>query len=229
MADRVDFDDYTKDYNKLLGAGTQFFSKSDEYFARYKVDVVRHHMGHRDVRRVLEYGCGIGRNIPFLRAAFPDAVIVGSDISRGSLDIARRENVGVEFVCEEDGAAEDPGSFDLIFVAGVFHHVPVPQRMGVANTLRQRLAGNGALFVFEHNPLNPVTRRIVRDCPYDADAQLLRLSGLREILCQAGLRIEHKAYCLFVPPRLAALSGLESRLGWLPLGGQYWLQAVHPS
>jgi trans-aconitate methyltransferase len=225
----VDFDDYTEDYNKLLGARTQFFSSSDEYFARYKVDLVRHHMRHKAVGRVLEYGCGIGRNIPFLRAAFPDAAIVGSDISRGSLDIARRDNPGVEFVCEEGNVADELGSFDLIFVAGVFHHVPIPQRMNVANTLFKRLAGNGALFVFEHNPLNPVTRRIVRDCPYDADAELLRLSRLRDILCQAGLRIECQAYCLFVPPRLAALSGLERRLGWLPLGGQYWVQAVHRS
>ena len=226
MTNKVDFDDYTENYNQLLKEGTEFFSSSEEYFARYKVDLVRKHT-NTPVNRILEYGCGIGRNIPYLQQAFPNAVIMGSDISSASLEIARRDNTGVEFF-QEDENIELTSLFDVIFVAGVFHHIPVTQRRDVAKTLFKRLSPGGLLFVFEHNPYNPVTRRIVSNCPYDADAVLLKPSELKSILSEVALVVEHKAYCLFVPPSLSQLAWLESRLGWLPLGGQYWMQARRP-
>ncbi len=120
----------------------------------------------------------------------------------------------------------DIGTFDLIFVAGVFHHVAVAQRPGVSRALHDRLNTSGSLFVFEHNPFNPITRRIVNTCPYDADAVLLRPSELQSLLFATGLKPGHKAYCLFVPPKLSWLMPLENWLQWLPLGGQYWVR-VH--
>ena len=223
MTHRVDFDKFTHDYNQLLNDKTRFFSANDEYFARYKVEIVRAQV-RTPVCSVLEYGCGIGRNIPFLRRAFPDASVVGSDISPASLEIARHDSPDIEFVLEPD-STEPKGCFDVIFVAGVFHHVPVDQRVDMARTLSARLTPGGAVFVFEHNPFNPLTRRIVNSCPYDEDAVLLKPSELQDILERGGLTVERKAYCLFVPPRLSALTWLEAWLGWLPLGGQYWVQA----
>ncbi|MCO4876537.1 class I SAM-dependent methyltransferase [Paraburkholderia caribensis] len=225
MIKRVDFDEYTDSYNELLGEKTKFFASGDEYFARYKIELVRKHV-NTPVKRVLEFGCGIGRNIPFLQEAFSRATVVGSDISRASLDVAARENPGVEFLCEEDNLA-DIGQFDLIFVAGVFHHIPPNQRTLAAGALRNRLEKLGHVFVFEHNPYNPITRRIVNTCPYDEDAVLLKPTELKSTLRTAGLSVERTEYCLFVPPRFSMLSGLERRLGWLPLGGQYWVQARH--
>lgn len=226
MTNKVDFDDYTENYNQLLKEGTSFFSANEEYFARYKVDLVRKQV-HSPVRRLLEYGCGIGRNMPFLQQAFPNAVMVGTDISSASLEIARRDNMGIEFFLENKNA-EPVNLFDVIFVAGVFHHIPVAQRIEVAKTLFNRLTPNGQLFIFEHNPYNPVTRHIVSNCPYDKDAVLLKPSELKKILSEAALIVEHMAYCLFVPPNLSILARMESKLGWLPLGGQYWVQASRP-
>ncbi|NIF76621.1 class I SAM-dependent methyltransferase [Paraburkholderia sp. Cy-641] len=227
MTKRVDFDEYSGNYNELLGEKTRFFSSSEEYFARYKVDLVRERSGG-PVARVLEFGCGIGRNIPFLQKAFAQAVVVGTDISRASLEVAKKENPGINFFCEEEGIG-NIGLFDLIFVAGVFHHVPPDQRVLVARTLKSRLSTSGQIFVFEHNPYNPVTRRIVDTCPYDEDAVLLKPVEMKNTLRAAGLSVEQARYCLFVPPRFSKLSGLESRLGWLPLGGQYWVKAGHGS
>jgi len=226
MTKKIDFDDYTENYNQLLREGTGFFSSSEEYFARYKVDLVRKQV-NTSVGHVLEYGCGIGRNIPFLQQAFPSASIIGSDISAASLETARHENIGVEFFLEDEDI-EPTELFDVIFVAGVFHHIPLQQRAEAVKTLFNRLSPDGKLFIFEHNPYNPVTRRIVNNCPYDEDAVLLKPSELKSLLTEAGLNVEHKAYCLFVPPSLSALTWMESRLGWLPLGGQYWIQARRP-
>jgi len=220
----VDFDNYTENYNRLLREGTGFFSESEAYFARYKVDILRREVPGT-AKRLLEYGCGIGRNIPFLRAAFPDATIVGSDISAASLEIARKENPGVDFFIEQaDVDVADP--YELIFIAGVFHHIPVGERAAVMKTLFRRLSPGGTIVIFEHNPFNPVTRKIVNDCPYDRDAVLLRPSELKTLLVDAGLPVRGSAYCLFVPPSLSALLPLEAKLGWLPMGGQYWVKAV---
>jgi len=224
MSNKVDFDDYTDNYNQLLRESTGFFSSSEEYFARYKIQLVRK-LIRRSPKRVLEYGCGIGRNIPFLLTAFPDAHIEGSDISAASLEIARRDNPQINFFVEHDGGPHGE-PVDLIFVAGVFHHIPVVQRAEVARKLFDRLTPGGELFVFEHNPFNPVTRRIVDNCPYDEDAVLLKPTELKSLMGGASLNVEGSGYCLFVPPKLSALTWLENVLGWLPLGGQYWVRGL---
>lgn len=221
---KVDFDDYTDNYNSLLRESTGFFTESEAYFAGYKVDILRREVP-ATTKRLLEYGCGIGRNIPFLRAAFPDATIAGSDISAASLEIARKENHGVEFFLEQaDTDVAEP--YEVIFIAGVFHHIPVQERAGVMKTLCQRLAPGGTIIIFEHNPFNPVTRKIVNNCPYDKDAVLLSPSELKALLVDAALSVRRSAYCLFVPPSLSAMLPLEAKLGWLPLGGQYWVKAT---
>ncbi|WP_394789268.1 class I SAM-dependent methyltransferase [Rhodoferax sp.] len=222
MTEKVDFDQYTDNYNELLREGTKFFSSNEEYFARYKIELVRKY-AHQPVGRILEYGCGIGRNISYLKTAFPGAEVIGTDISEAGLALAAKENPGVRFEVERAGL--DVGTFDLIFVAGVFHHVAVAERAGVSQVLHDRLNPKGSLFVFEHNPYNPVTRRIVDTCPYDADAVLLRPSELKALLCGTGLKSDRRAYCLFVPPKLSWLMPLENWLQWLPMGGQYWVSA----
>ena len=169
---KVDFDNYTSNYNQLLHQRTRLFSSDEAYFARYKVQILSERI-QREPRRVLEFGCGIGRNIPFLCETFRSAEIMGSDISAISLEIARTKNPGIYFWREGDVAAAQR-NFDLILVAGVFHHIPTSERVAVARLLFSRLVSDGLVFVFEHNPYNPVTRRIVSNCPYDEDAVLLR-------------------------------------------------------
>lgn len=89
MAERVDFDRSIDDYNELLHERTQFFSPQEDYFARYKVDIVAERVS-RPVSAVLEYGCGIGRNIPFLQAAFPGLPLGGQYWVRARQDVSRR-------------------------------------------------------------------------------------------------------------------------------------------
>jgi SAM-dependent methyltransferase len=227
MAERVDFDLYIDNYNELLRERTQFFTSGEEYFARYKVNVVAERIS-QPVTKLLEFGCGIGRNIPFLQAAFPRAAITGTDIAAASVEHARTDNPNALFAVE-GSSADGIGRFDLIFVAGVFHHVPSQQRQEVSQTLHDRLEDGGEVFVFEHNPYNPVTRRIVNNCPYDEDAVLLRPRELTGLLAGAGLSVVDRGYCLFVPPSLGPLVRLERYVQWLPLGGQYWVRARRPT
>ncbi|MDM0033307.1 class I SAM-dependent methyltransferase [Variovorax sp. J22P271] len=219
---KVDFDAYTENYNDLLRDQTSFFSSNDQYFAEYKVRAVRSKL-KREPKRILEYGCGIGRNVRYLAAEFPFAEIVGTDISHESIDLARSENSHARF--EVESSSLELGEFDLVFVAGVFHHIPPSQRAESVQTILNRMRKGGEVFIFEHNPYNPVTRRIVNNCPYDADAVLLRPAELRQRLEAGGFKLLDGSYCLLIPPSLKWLAPIERFFGALPLGGQYWVSA----
>ena len=64
--------------------------------------------------------------------------------------------------------------FDLIFMAGVLHHVELKDRNSLISDLNNILNIHGKIFITEHNPFNPITRRIVSNCEYDKDAILLK-------------------------------------------------------
>jgi SAM-dependent methyltransferase len=219
----IDFDQYARDYKALVAAQTNFFDGDDDYFTRYKIDRLKEIAG--DASAVLDFGCGIGRSMPHLRSAFPNADLVGCDPSRESLSLAREQNPREQFL-SLDEVREEP-RFDVVLAACVFHHIAPGDRIDAIAYCRTRLKPGGRLVIFEHNPLNPVTQRLVSTCPFDADAVLLGMSETERRLRQSGFKIDRKAYCLFFPGALAAMRLLERWLGWLPLGGQYFVSGVH--
>ncbi|MBM3465275.1 MAG: hypothetical protein FJX76_24545 [Armatimonadetes bacterium] len=113
--------------------------------------------------------------------------------------------------------------FDLIFVAGVFHHVQPPQRAEVMADIVRRARPGADIVIFEHNPYNPVTRKLVSNCIYDADAVLVPPPEMVRIAEAGKLTVLKRTYTLFFPAALKAIRGLENFLGWLPLGGQYFI------
>jgi SAM-dependent methyltransferase len=224
--EKVNFDQYVPDYNQLLADRTCFFASSESYFAWYKVNVARRLVVGQP-QLVHEFGCGIGRNLAFLARAFPGAAFFASDISEASVEKARSDNPQVKVWVEGRDTAPT-ASFDLVFVAGVYHHITPSERASVSETLFERVRPGGDVIIFEQNPFNPVTRRIVDSCPYDADAVLLSPGELRRHLAKAGFDVAKVGYALFVPRRLRLLTKLDRFLEWLPLGGQYWVMARRP-
>ena len=220
---KVDFDNFVDDYDKLLRKDTGFFSKCDGYFAEYKVRIARETIDF-EPSKILEYGCGTGRNIAFLKAYFPTAEIHGSDVSPKSITLAKSSNPESVFYIE-NGGFEATVQYDLIFVAGVFHHIQPDSRNEVLENIRCRLTPKGRLIVFEHNPYNLVTRRIVNNCVYDTDAVILTSRELVKRLKTCGFKICKRSYTLFFPEWLGFFSRAERYLGWLPLGGQYFVIA----
>ncbi len=117
-------------------------------------------------------------------------------------------------------------SFDLVLISAVLHHVPPRERPEVYAELRRVVRPGGAIVVFEHNPLNPVTRYVVARTPIDRDAVLLRASEVESGLLAAGARVRRTRYIMFAPPRLRSLDGLDDILGRLPFGAQYAVDAT---
>lgn len=91
-----------------------------------------------DPRRILEVGCGTGRNLKSLRRIFPDAEITGVDLSADMLKIARRKTDGVKLIQQ---AYEAPlaGDFDLI----LFSYALTMFNPGWENALRTAKADLG--------------------------------------------------------------------------------------
>ena len=218
----IDFDQYARDYKALIAAQTGFFDRDQDYFIRYKIERLKRIAG--DARAILDFGCGIGRSTPYLRDIFPDASIVGCDPSRESLALAEEQNPGAHFVALD--ALAETAAFDVALASCVFHHIAPSDRQAALAFCQTRLKPGGRLVIFEHNPLNPVTRRLVSTCPFDADAVLLGMGETAARMRDAGFDVETKAYCLFFPSALAALRPLEDGLGWLPFGGQYFVAGV---
>ena len=76
--------------------------------------------------------------------------------------------------------------------------------------------------IFEHNPLNPVSRYIVATCPFDENAVLIPGPRFAERQRRAGFREVDVAYTGFFPGALRGLRPIEPLLRWLPLGAQYY-------
>ncbi|MCS6988933.1 MAG: methyltransferase domain-containing protein [Chloroherpetonaceae bacterium] len=227
MNDKVDFDAFAKDYDEIMAAQLKGFGEESAYFAEYKVRLVKERLRKSAStlpKTILEYGCGTGRNLTFLKEHFPDAVIEGCDISAESLNVAAKRMPDARLYQMREEMPKK--QYDLVFVACVFHHIAPEERASAFEQIRALMKPSGELFIFEHNPYNPVTRRIVNACPFDKDAILLPPAELASRAKDAGLKVLENRYALFYPAPLKALRPTEAYLGWLPLGGQYYIRAV---
>lgn len=225
--DKVEFDSFAENYDNILGEQLSFFEPNTDYFAEYKVKITRDIVKGRP-ERILEFGCGTGRNLPFLHALFPAAEIYGCDVSQNSLDLAAANN---DFACLfkfgfEDVALKYTCYFDLIFVACVFHHIPPQLRRDYMRLMNKLLKKIGEIVIFEHNPHNPITLHMVKTCPFDSDAVLVRPGEMKLLLLNSGFKTTRAKFALFFPAFLRKLRPLEKKISLIPLGGQYFVHGT---
>jgi SAM-dependent methyltransferase len=188
---------------------------------------------HDESFRVLDYGCGIGTLLRLMAQERLSLTLSGCDISVGMLEEAIRQwpaSLPKPTFHQQTGALVPipAASCDLVVISAVLHHVMPAQRSAVYSELRRLLRSGGHLVVFEHNPLNPVTRYVVAHTPIDRNAVLLRAGEVGSALRGAGFSAVRTGYLMFLPPRLQALAAVERGLGWLPLGAQYAVTAQIP-
>jgi hypothetical protein len=81
----------------------------------------------------------------------------------------------------------------------------------------------GIVVVFEHNPHNPATRRIVNTCPLDENAVLLEPKHLSSLAKGAEFRNVETRFIIFTPFEAASFKRFDRAMGWLPLGAQYYV------
>jgi len=209
------FDRYAREYTTLHDDSVRASGESSDYFADYKVQcLVR--LGAPSRGPILDYGCGIGLLTARLAPHF--AEVHAYDPSGESLEMARA--AAPSATIWDDAASIPDGYFGTAVLACVLHHVPPGQRADLLGTIREKLAPNGRLVIFEHNPWNPLTRRAVAACPFDDDAVLLWPGELRKLLREVGFSRVRQDYVVFFPRALAALRPLEPLLRGVFLGAQ---------
>lgn len=224
----VEFDRHAEFYEEQHRVNVAISGEGPDYFARYKIEALSRLVDPAHVRRILDFGSGIGNSIPHFRTIFPQAELTCADVSEISLELAAQRHPGPErrLLVRGDRLPAEERRFDLVFSACVFHHIPHREHVAWLRELHRVTAPGGLCVVFEHNPWNPLTLRAVNTCPFDENAVLLSSIALKRRFRQAGWSTPTSRFHLFFPRMLAGLRWLDPWLSAVPLGGQY---AIHAS
>lgn len=219
-----EFDQYAARFEEDMRRTIPAAFAEGQYFAEYKIRHVARRLLDQRVTSFLDFGCGIGHSLGYASALFPDAEIWGYDESSKCIELARQRIGMAKLTSNLDDVPT--GGFDVVFAANVFHHIPFANRKAALARCKRLLRTGGRIFLFEHNPMNPITRRIFERCAFDKAAVMLDRREALQLGAAVGLKILHADYTLFFPRQLAFLRPLESMLGWLPFGAQYCVEMV---
>lgn len=221
------FDEYALSYDADLCRGLRWSGRGPEWFAERRVERLREYARSLGLapRRVVEFGCGTGNHVPFLRAAFHGCRFIGVDISRESLDVAAARFGGpdVRFSTPEEYAHE--GEADVVYVNGVFHHIPPAEHARWLRHLHDVMATGALLAVFDNNPFSIPARLVMRSIPFDRDAIMVNPYGFARLMRVAGFGDPRLRFHFLFPRALSCLSPIESAVSGLPLGAQFSLFA----
>jgi SAM-dependent methyltransferase len=222
----MDFNETKDNYSSTINQVVGFVGQDLEFFTAVKADLL-----HRVVQeclpaskrpRILDIGCGHGLIHPLLQ----DYDVVGVDVATEVLPLARSANPGVRYVGYDGHTLPfETGSFDIAMAVCVMHHVPPAQWVSFLQEMKRMLSPDGIAVIFEHNPLNPLTRYVVANNEIDADACLLRGSTLQKLLREAGFGQLDTRNILFTPFGARIFRWLDRQLWWCPFGAQYYTVA----
>jgi SAM-dependent methyltransferase len=225
-----EFDEYAADYETLVTdpVRTRFGGGSSDFFHERKMELLLRFFNRRGLLASqmswLDLGCGRGELLDLGKEHFRERA--GCDPSS---EMLRAAGSGLEIrqQASPTGIPFDSQAFDLVTAVCVYHHVLPEDRPKLTSEISRVLKPGGIFIMIEHNPLNPVTKLVVKNVPLDRDAQLLSARVAKSIAVSAGLKPFRTEYFLYFPKSLyATLGRIENVLGWFPLGGQYASYAV---
>jgi len=222
----LSFDNIAASYDKELEDSLgKFCNKDIGIFAEYKVKIVASKLYQKPLA-ILEFGCGTGRNNIFMKKIFPESKIFGCDISEKSIEIASNTNSCVKYdtITKPDDlilAYTEP--FDCIFISNVFHHIPFDEHKVWIDALYKILSKEGNIFIFEHNPYNPITKHVFNNCKIDIGATMLKPSYCYNLFKKTDFTTIKLKYTLFFVWRNDFFEFVERMFCWLPLGAQYYV------
>ncbi len=223
------FDEYAQSYDDDIQRAIDFCGQELEYFTRRKVeellDITRRHIGDPAGVSMLDVGCGIGQTDALLAPHVRE--LHGVDLASEAVERARRRQIRPSDTRRTTARrCHTPDeTFDVAFAICVMHHVDVEQRPAFTAEMRRVVRAGGLAVVFEHNPYNPLTRHVVRNCEFDEGVVLLNRRTVQRFLADAGLRAIEKRFVIFAPFDRAWVPGVERRLGWMPAGAQHYVAA----
>jgi len=221
------FDNIANSYDKEPKDSLGLYGRGNiNIFAEYKIKIIESELSKQPAN-VLEFGCGTGRNSFFMKKRFPESNIYGCDISVKSLEIANKTNPAVRYnkiISPADlfGTYKE-GFFDCIFISNVFHHISINEHQIWLEALFRITTKGGIIFIFEHNPYNPITKHIFNTSEIDKGAVMLKPLYCKKLLEDVNFTNINLRYTLFFLRRNSFFESVERMLYWLPLGAQYYV------
>ncbi len=222
----VSFDDYVETYRAEIEDSIGFIGQDVDFFIEIKadmlLDIARRYIGPPEKIKALDIGSGVGLVDRFLKGSIGQ--LYGVDVEDGVVQKAKLNNPEVDYrKYDGERLPFEDNSFDLCFAINVMHHVPPALWENFSREMNRVLRPGGVAAVFEHNPVNPLTRIAVARCEFDRDAVLLTHSKLKSLFRGANLDIAEDKYIVFFPFKAGMFRGIEKGLGWLPLGAQHYV------
>ena len=219
-----EFDPYGDSYADKVNESISFSGLKADFFARvkadYLVDLARRELGDPAKLNVLDIGCGIGLSHRQLAAAFGQ--LTGIDPSATCIERARAAHPEANYLVNNGLTLPvEDGTFDVAVTVCVMHHVPPGQWPAFIGEMARTVRPGGLVAVFEHNPRNPLTRRVVSNCEFDKDAVLLPASRTVQLLRSAGMSSADRFYLLTIPAAGRFLRATDQLLSSIGLGAQY--------
>jgi SAM-dependent methyltransferase len=216
------FDPYADTYRDEIESAIAFSGMDLDHFtevkARHLLDLMRRQLGDPAALAAVDVGCGTGETDRFLAPEV--GALHGADISRRSIERAREVNPGVDYRLYERTLPFDDDAFHFSFSINVLHHVQLDERAAFVSELARVVRPGGLIAIAEHNPANPLTRRVVRQCAFDVGVTLVRRPELEAMLAAAGLEVVEHRYMIFLPTRSVTVDRMLRRI---PLGAQYYV------
>lgn len=226
--DSAELFDKSREYEEMLDRGLRLSGESKDFFMEGRLrDLAGQLPSDFRPRRILDFGCGIGDTSAHLAALFPDAEVMGIDTARNAVAhaVETHGSERVRFGLVGEFAEEE--RYDLCYTNGVFHHIPLAERLGAVRTVLRALVPGGRFALMENNPWNPGTRLVMHRIEFDRDAITLSPPEATGLLREAGFADTAPARFLFFFPRfLAFLRFAEPWLAGVPLGAQYYVLAT---
>ena len=222
----VSFGNYVETYQKEVQSSINFIGQDVDFFIELKANLIKNIAGKffqnpKEIK-VLDIGSGIGLTDHHLVKYFKN--LYGVDVEEEVVNKAREYNPSVNYSLYNGAKLpHDDGSIDLVFAINVMHHVPPSGWNGFVAEMFRVTKKGGIAVVFEHNPLNPLTRLAVSRCEFDRDAVLLHKNKLKKIFTGSKFKVEENSFIIFFPFNKKAFRTLEKALWWFPIGAQYYL------
>lgn len=220
-----EFDHYIQGYRPNLDKALSLSGESSTFFAHYKAQKLASWLSSLRNRAItiLDFGCGDGLMTHFVQQQFPQAQVHGCDPSSKSIEVAQSNFSTIHFKVSSDQECTlpyDNETFDLIFAAGSFHHIPFTMHEGYLQELRRICKKHATIVLFELNPLNPLTTYTFKHNPIDQHATMLKPWYAYRLAQQYSRCTSLKFYC-FYPRLLRWLRWTEPGMTKIPFGALY--------
>jgi SAM-dependent methyltransferase len=220
----TEFDAYNASYDDKVNEALSFVGLKVDFFTRvkahYLLDILHERCGDIKKLAVLDVGCGIGNYHSILVDRFRS--LTGTDVSGECIERARERNVNVAYEIFDGRTLPFEQSFDAAYAINVFHHVRPDDRSALLDSIHRSLKPGGMFVLFEHNPRNPLTMRVVNNCEFDHEAVLLTRQAAEQLVVKAGFKEVTTRFILAIPPLGILLRSVDRLFSRLPIGAQYY-------